>query len=138
MLRVVLFGLPLIHLTNNKNKPFAAGVVAGTAATGAAFTFRGVLARRPPIGDLLPLLETLDIPALILTGDEDDPCIEPALLMKQHIPRAGLEVFPRTGHTINLEEPERFNRSVQDFLDAVDRGEWLARDAGSGAGFSGT
>ncbi|MCL0043412.1 alpha/beta hydrolase [Dehalococcoidia bacterium] len=83
-------------------------------------------------------MEQLEAPALILTGDEDDPCIEPALLMKQHIPRAGLAVFPRTGHTINLEEPDLFNRSIQDFLDAVDQGAWLARDAGSGAGFSGT
>ncbi|MQG20819.1 MAG: alpha/beta fold hydrolase [SAR202 cluster bacterium] len=108
------------------------------SAVGAAFTFRGVLARRPPIGDLLPRLEQLEAPALILTGDEDDPCIEPALLMKQHIPRAGLAVFPRTGHTINLEESDLFNRSIQDFLDAVDQGAWLARDEGSGAGFSGT
>jgi 3-oxoadipate enol-lactonase len=48
--------------------------------------------------------------------------------MKRHIPRAGLEIFPRSGHTLNLEEPERFNRSLLDFMTAVDAGRWEARD----------
>jgi 3-oxoadipate enol-lactonase len=48
--------------------------------------------------------------------------------MKRNIPRAGLEIFPRSGHTLNLEEPERFNRSLLDFMTAVDAGRWEARD----------
>jgi pimeloyl-ACP methyl ester carboxylesterase len=30
-------------------------------------------------------------------------------------PSAGLMVFPKTGHTINLEEPGLFNFALQDF-----------------------
>jgi hypothetical protein len=48
--------------------------------------------------------------------------------MKRNIPRSGLEIFPRSGHTLNLEEPEHFNRSLLDFITAVDAGRWEPRD----------
>jgi hypothetical protein len=38
-------------------------------------------------------------------------------------------VFPKTGHAVNLEEPDLFNRAVSDFLSRVDTGTWLPRDA---------
>ena len=37
-------------------------------------------------------------------------------------------VLPQTGHTANLEEPDTFNREVDRFLAAVDRGAWRRRD----------
>ena len=70
-------------------------------------------------------------PTLIITGDEDEPCLEPALLMKRTIPTAGLVVLPKSGHTINLEEPEAFNRAVLDFVTAVDAGRWTRRNPDS-------
>lgn len=97
---------------------------------GSALTFRGVQGRRPPIFDLEPKLRELDAPTLIICGDEDDPCLEPSLFMKRCIPSSGLAVFPGTGHTINLEEPELFNRVVLDFLTAVEAGKWAKRDLG--------
>ena len=48
----------------------------------------------------------------MLVGDEDEGCLEPALMLKRTIPTAGLAVLPRTGHTANLEEPDVFNRAV--------------------------
>ncbi len=36
-------------------------------------------------------------------------------------------VFPNSGHTINLEEPDLFNRALLDFLTAVDAGCWPYR-----------
>ena len=80
-------------------------------------------------------LKTLKVPTLIILGDEDDPCLEPALFMKKNIPRSGLVVVPQTGHAVNIEEPEIFNRSVSDFLTAVDAGKWETRTSGSGVGF---
>jgi pimeloyl-ACP methyl ester carboxylesterase len=59
-----------------------------------------------------------------MVGDEDAPRIEPALLMKQMIPRSGLAIIPQTGHTINLEEPELFNQMVLRFLTLVEAGTW--------------
>jgi hypothetical protein len=37
-------------------------------------------------------------------------------------------MLPKTGHTLNLEEPEAFNRAVLDFIAAVEAGRWTARD----------
>ena len=50
--------------------------------------------------------------------------IEPAVFMKRNIPGSGLAVFPQSGHAINLEEPDLFNRTVSDFLTAVEAGRW--------------
>ena len=98
------------------------------SARGSALTLRGVQALRPSITELGPQLERLALPALVILGDEDDPGIEGSLFLKKHIPRCGLEFFPRSGHAVNLEEPERFNRSVLDFIAAVDAGHWEPRD----------
>ena len=45
-----------------------------------------------------------------------------ATMPKCSIDGAGLAVFPRSCHTINLEEPELFNRTVVDFLTSVEAG----------------
>jgi pimeloyl-ACP methyl ester carboxylesterase len=105
------------------------------SAAGSAHTLRGVQGGRAPIFDSEPQLRALDVPTLVLVGDEDEPCIEPAVFLKRTIPRSGLAAFPQTGHTINLEEPALFNRTVLDFLHAVEAGRWDARDRGSGGGF---
>lgn len=95
---------------------------------GSACTLRGVQARRPSLYTLQDALQQLRVPTLVITGDEDDPCVEPAVFLKRHIATAGLVVLPRTGHTINLEEPDAFNRIVLDFLTLVDKGRWTPRD----------
>jgi hypothetical protein len=51
--------------------------------------------------------------------------------MKRTIPTAGLAVLPRSGHGINLEEPELFNRLLEDFFHQVESGRWGRRDARS-------
>ena len=101
---------------------------------GSAHTFAGVQGRRPPIFDLEPELRALDVPTLIMTGDEDDACIEPSIFMKRAIPRSGLVTFSQSGHAINLEEPDLFNRTVLDFLTAVESDAWSARDPGQPSG----
>ena len=40
-------------------------------------------------------------------------------------------VLPRAGHTINLEDPDAFNRALLDFFTLVDAGRWQARDTRS-------
>ncbi len=67
-------------------------------------------------------------PALIVVGDEDDRCIEPSLFLKATIAASGLVMFPKTGHVVNLEEPDLFNQVVGDFLARVDAGHWGTRD----------
>ena len=65
---------------------------------------------------------------MIVVGDEDDRCIEPSLFLKAAIAASGLVMFPKTGHLVNLEEPDLFNQVVGDFLSRVDAGRWLPRD----------
>ena len=101
---------------------------------GSAMTFRGVQGRRPPIFELESRLRALEVPTLIMVGDEDDPCIEPGVFMKRCIPSSGLVMFPQAGHAINLEDPDLFNRAVLDFLTAMEAGKWAGRDPGAAAG----
>ena len=105
--------------------------LAGGSARGHALTLRGVQMTRPSAFELESRLTALDVPTLIVTGDEDEPCLEPGLFLKRRIPRAGLVVLPNSGHTINLEEPDAFNRALLDFLTAVDAGRWPRRHPGS-------
>lgn len=95
---------------------------------GSALTLRGVQMRRPSLYELRKQLTALTVPTLIMTGDEDEPCLDVDLMLKRTIPSSALAVLPRTGHACNLEEPALFNRLVQDFLTTVDSGRWTLRD----------
>ena len=98
------------------------------SAEGSARTMRGLQARRPSPFDLVDQMQTITAPTLIMTGDEDWPCLEPGLLMKRTIPTAALVVMPNAGHTINLEDPVAFNAHITDFFHTVDVGAWRKRD----------
>lgn len=97
-------------------------------AGGSASTSRGFQGVRPSLYDFANDIRKLATPALIVVGDEDERCIEPSLFLKDTIPASGLVVLPKTGHVVNLEEPELFNLVVGDFLSRVEAGRWLARD----------
>jgi 3-oxoadipate enol-lactonase len=97
-------------------------------AQGSANTSRGFQGARPSVHDFESGIRALKIPALIVVGDEDERCIEPSLFLKNAIAASGLVMFPKTGHVVNLEEPDLFNQVVGDFLSHVDAGGWLPRD----------
>jgi pimeloyl-ACP methyl ester carboxylesterase len=101
------------------------------SALGAINTLLGVQCRRPSFYDLTAEMARMDVPALIMSGDEEEPCLEVNLLMKRAIPTAGLVVLPRSGHAINLEEPALFNQALADFFHQVEAGRWGKRDARS-------
>ncbi len=101
---------------------------------GSALTMRGVQGRRPSLWEMVDGMRTLKVPTLIVTGDEDDPCLEPALLMKRTITTSALAVIPSSGHTINIEEPEEFNRLLFNFVCTVEVGAWRERDPRSTSG----
>ena len=101
---------------------------------GSALTFAGVQGRRPTIFALEDKMRALNVPTLIMTGDEDEPCIETSVFMKRCIPKSGLAVLPQSGHAVNLEEPDLFNRLVLDFLTAVEQGAWATQGEGETAG----
>ncbi len=98
------------------------------SSLGSANTLRGVQMERPSLYDLQTSLAELRVPTLIMAGDEDEPCLTPSLYLKHTIPSAGLALLPKTGHALNLEEPDLFHRLVDDFLHQVDAGRWHLRD----------
>ena len=97
------------------------------SAQGSANTMLGVQSRRPSLYDLTAEMARITAPVLIVAGDEDEPTLEPSLLMKRTIPTAALAVLPKSGHVFNLEEPDLFNRLVEDFFHQVETGRWAPR-----------
>ena len=98
------------------------------SSEGSALTLRGVQKRRPSLFDLVDKMKTITAPTLVMTGDEDWPCLEPGMLMKHTIPTAALIVMPNAGHGINIEDPAAFNQHLADFFHSVDVGIWRKRD----------
>jgi len=101
---------------------------ASHSAKGAANTLRGYQVNRPSIYEFEAGVKAIATPTLIISGDEDEPCIEPSVWLKKHIAASGLAVFPKSGHTVNIEEPALFNQTLGDFLALVDAGRWGKRD----------
>jgi len=101
------------------------------SAQGSANTMLGYQARRPSLYDLTADMARIAAPVLIVAGDEDDPTLEPSLLMKRTIPGAAFAVLPGSGHMTNLEEPALFNRLLEDFFHQVESGRWKGRQVTS-------
>lgn len=119
-----------IQFQNKDPRGFAefARQLAEHSPIGSANCSLGYQGRRPCIYDMTDQMAAIDVPTLVMTGDEDEACLEPSLLLKRTIPKAGLAVFPKSGHGINLEEPALFNQLLDEFLHQVEAGRWDARD----------
>jgi pimeloyl-ACP methyl ester carboxylesterase len=91
---------------------------------GSGLTMKRYKGMRDSIFEWEDQLKALQVPTLLAVGDEDAPCLEANLFLKQTLPNAGLWVAPRTGHAINLEEPAAFNAEVAAFFSSVERGRW--------------
>ncbi len=98
------------------------------SALGLANTQRGVQLRRKTIFQLESSLRRMKVPLFVVSGDEDDNCVAPAMFMKRVCPAARLWICPATGHTVNTEEPDLFNGMLGEFLALVDARRWRARD----------
>jgi pimeloyl-ACP methyl ester carboxylesterase len=98
------------------------------SALGSANTLRGVQARRPTIYSLKRGLARMKVPTHIISGDEDNQCLDPGLFIKRICPAARFTVVAATGHAVNVEEPDLFNRITDEFLTLVESGRWRPRD----------
>jgi len=70
----------------------------------------------PPVIDALP---GLDVPALVVVGEEDQPYLRASEVMAARLPRAQRVVIPGAGHIVNLEAAEAFDAAVAAFLEAL-------------------
>ena len=119
-----------VQLQNKDPRGFAeyARQLAEHSMLGSANTMAGYQGRRPSLYDFVAELKRIEVPTLLMLGDEEEPALEANLFLKRCIPTAGLAVLPYSGHAINLEEPALFNRLLEDFLHQVELGRTLRRD----------
>ncbi len=124
------YGPTRVQFENKDPRGFAEfkRMLAEHSALGSANTQLGVQRERPSLFDLVEDMKRLTVPTLVLSGDEDWPCLLPGILMKKNIPSAALSVMANCGHTINLEAPDEFNRMLGEFMAQVDSGRWPMRD----------
>jgi len=72
------------------------------------------MAERP---DSTPLLSSIRLPTLIVVGADDKATpVESARRMHEAISGSEMVTIPDAGHVANLEQPERFNTAVLQFL----------------------
>jgi pimeloyl-ACP methyl ester carboxylesterase len=73
--------------------------------------------------DLRPMLHTIAVPTILISGELDDRAPLPVTrALHAAIPEAALELIPGAGHLCNVEAPEPFNRHVAAFLTRVSAG----------------
>ena len=70
------------------------------------------------VRDYRDVLGNIDVPTLVCLG-EDETLLETAGVeyVAEHTPDAELEHFSKSGHCPFIEQPEKFNRTLSDFVD---------------------
>ena len=66
--------------------------LAANSALGITNTMRGVQSKRAPLYSYKERIAALNIPALVVLGEEDEPCIKPSHFLKENLPGARLEI----------------------------------------------
>jgi pimeloyl-ACP methyl ester carboxylesterase len=86
------------------------------SAEDVAMVQRGMAERRHSV----ETLKTINVPALILTGDEDILTgVSDAELMRQNIPGSQMRVIAKAGHYSPWEQPEEVGNLLRQFLDMI-------------------
>jgi pimeloyl-ACP methyl ester carboxylesterase len=89
-------------------------VSAHTSAAGLAKAARGMLAQFD--SRVIESLEEIKVPTLVLVGANDRAFLNATDYMAAKIPNATRVVIPDAGHAANIDQPEAFNRAVDEFL----------------------
>ena len=71
--------------------------------------------------DSIPTLATINIPTLVIAGEDDSVPLRELELMHQRIAGSQYRVIPRAGHYAAMEQPAEFGRLLRTFFDAVPR-----------------
>ncbi|MDD9820780.1 MAG: alpha/beta fold hydrolase [Nitrospira sp.] len=110
MLPTLLSPRSLAHRTDVRDRVRA--IITGNQASGIAGDLMA-MEERP---DSTPLLSRINVPTLVLVG-EDDRASPPAEMerMAGHIPASTFVRIPHAGHLSNMENPEAFNAAICSF-----------------------
>ncbi len=74
---------------------------------------------RPPNPDYEQLIRQVAIPSLLLFGDKGVVTTEVATLLKSIQSRLQVEQISDAGHSLHMDQPEKFTAMVKSFLDTV-------------------
>jgi pimeloyl-ACP methyl ester carboxylesterase len=91
----------------------AAKAIRAQSVPGVARFGREVSGLAPSVIDELAGLQ---MPALVVVGENDKPFLRAAEVMAAKLPRSHHVVIAGAGHIVNIEEAETFNRELLDFL----------------------
>jgi 3-oxoadipate enol-lactonase len=111
------FAANLVGPTTKKERPGVPAAVRQIIGSPGAAGLTAALAAMAGRPDSRPLLGSLNVPALIVVGEEDTltpPSASEA--MAKAMPKATLSIIPQAGHLANLETPEAVNRAAREFL----------------------
>jgi len=61
-------------------------------------------------------LRTVEVPTLVLAGDDDCIVLDHTVALYEHIPNAQLAIVPGTSHMLHMEKPALVNQLILDFL----------------------
>ena len=65
-------------------------------------------------------LNEIKVPALIVTAEYDLPLRKDlGDLMAKKIPNAKLVSIKNAGHTMNMDQPREFNKTISEFIDGI-------------------
>jgi pimeloyl-ACP methyl ester carboxylesterase len=110
--------LPSAH--TRQDRPDVMGELRGIMETVAPAWVTAALEAMKGRPDSTPLLDSLDKPALVIVGEDDEVTPpEVAADMERRLPNARLAVIPKAGHLSNLEEPDAFNAELRSFLETL-------------------
>jgi pimeloyl-ACP methyl ester carboxylesterase len=84
------------------------------SAQGLAHAARGMLAQFD--SRIIESLPGINVPTMVLVGENDQPFIGASQYMATKIPGARLVTLPAAGHAANIDQPEAFNAAVRSFL----------------------
>lgn len=107
----------LLGRTTRTRRPDVAALVSEHMRSATAGGIAHAVVRMMRRPDSLPLLKSVDMPVLVVVGNEDELTpVSEAELMGAAAKRAALAVIPGAGHLANLEAPDAFNRALVTFL----------------------
>ena len=79
---------------------------------------RAIVRREP----LLDKLHAIEVPTLIICGENDDPMVEASRRMHERIAGSELVIIRGAGHTPQIERAPEFNRVLREFIARVHEG----------------
>lgn len=110
----------MVGKTTRQRRPDVVDTVRGMMAAAPVEGIVGALEAMMARPDSTPTLATIDVPTLLIVG-EDDTLTPPteARSMHERIRGSRLEIIVQAGHICNLERPAAFNHVVSEFVEGV-------------------